>query len=323
MNRKGQAEGVLIQERDLSLLRGLFESRIMTAAHIAALYFDGKREAAKKRLQKLKTVKLIGERPRRVNEPSILYLTINGHLLLAERDLISDLPQLTAASFEKRARVSPLTIHHELEVMDVKAAFHSALLKSTGYSIAEFSTWPRLHEFRAKQADNSRSDVLVKPDGFIRIQEKEAHDQLSEHTFFLEVDRSSETQTTLVNRAAAYLNYYRSGGFADKNGAERSEYKAFPFRVLIVLKNAERRNNTSERLLHLNPPILTFVYLTTLSEVTTDPLGAIWVRPVDYRNILSEHQLGERPIGRAYKRQSKVDSLIEREIKKSSLLEEK
>jgi hypothetical protein len=43
---------VQLQKRDLAVLRGLFESRVMSAAHIAALYFEGKAEAAKKRLQK-------------------------------------------------------------------------------------------------------------------------------------------------------------------------------------------------------------------------------------------------------------------------------
>jgi hypothetical protein len=38
------------QDRDIVVLRGLSESRIMTAAHIAALYFAGKKEAAKKPL---------------------------------------------------------------------------------------------------------------------------------------------------------------------------------------------------------------------------------------------------------------------------------
>jgi len=46
-----------LQSRDFDLLHGLFESRIMTTAHIATMYFDGKREAAKKRLQKLKAAK--------------------------------------------------------------------------------------------------------------------------------------------------------------------------------------------------------------------------------------------------------------------------
>ena len=59
--------GLDLQQRDFEVLCGLFESRVMAAGHIAALYFDGKREAAKKRLQKLKAAGLISERKRRVN----------------------------------------------------------------------------------------------------------------------------------------------------------------------------------------------------------------------------------------------------------------
>jgi len=50
---------ISLQDRDLALLRGLFESRVMTNNHAAALYFDGKGEAAKKRLQKIKADGLI------------------------------------------------------------------------------------------------------------------------------------------------------------------------------------------------------------------------------------------------------------------------
>ena len=57
------------QDRDFALLRGLFECRVMTTDHATALYFDGKNEAAKKRLQKIKAAELISERPRRAFEP--------------------------------------------------------------------------------------------------------------------------------------------------------------------------------------------------------------------------------------------------------------
>src|ERR1019366_4619544 len=68
--------GVLqFQPRDLALLRGLFESRVMTTAHATALYFDNKIDAANKRLQKLKSCGFIGERPRRAFQPSVLFLT--------------------------------------------------------------------------------------------------------------------------------------------------------------------------------------------------------------------------------------------------------
>lgn len=271
-----------IQERDFQLLLGLFESRVMTIAHIATLHFAGKREATKKRLQKLKAAGLVGERERRVNEPSVLFLTRQGYALLRNQDLLSSFPQLSPAVFEKRARVSDLTLRHELEVMDVKAAFHSALRKSETFSIAEFSTWPRLHEFKATRPGCDSADVLVKPDGFIRIQEKEKDGGLSEHTFFLEVDRSTETQQTLVNRAGCYLDYYKSGGFALRNGAPRSDYKDFPFRVLFVLKSFQRRNNIAQRLLENRPPIRTMVYLSTFSDLLQDPLNRIWVRPIEF-----------------------------------------
>src|SRR5712691_3504614 len=165
-NAKLSSDGLNFQDRDFALLRGFFESRIMTTAHIAVLYFDGKREATKKRLQKIKAAGLINERKRRVNEASVLFLTRKGHTLLTQQGAIADFPRLSPTAFEKRADVSQLTIRHELAVMDVKAAFFSALKKSATFSIAEFSTWPLLHQFRGPRPGHE-AEVLVKPDGFI------------------------------------------------------------------------------------------------------------------------------------------------------------
>ena len=98
----------------------------MTAEHIAVLFFNGSREAAKKRLQKLKTAGFIGERKRRVNEPAVLSLTSKSFAVLREKGILAEYPQFTSSALEKRTRVSNLTVQHELEVMDVKTAFHSA-----------------------------------------------------------------------------------------------------------------------------------------------------------------------------------------------------
>ena len=51
--KKVSGRSVFIRPRDVRVLRGLFESRLMKLSHIAALYFDGSPEAAKKRIQKL------------------------------------------------------------------------------------------------------------------------------------------------------------------------------------------------------------------------------------------------------------------------------
>lgn len=312
---------IAIQPRDFALLRGLFESRVMTAAHVAALYFNGSREAAKKRLQKIKTGGFIRERKRRVNEPSVLFLTRKSYVLLNDQGLLSEFPSLSPSAFEKRANVSDLTLRHELEVMDVKAAFHSALKKSDTFSIVEFSTWPRLNEFKARRPGYDGAEVLVKPDGFIRIHEKEKDGAVSEHTFFLEVDRSTETQDTLFSRAGCYLDYYKSGGFAVRNNAPRSAYKEFPFRVLIVLKNAERRNNTAERLLQNDPPILTLAHLSTFQEVSTNPLGRIWIRPTDYQEVVKQTDFGGLTRMGGYRRQAEREELVEKAIPKVALLE--
>jgi hypothetical protein len=319
---KAAAIPIELQDRDFDILRGLFESRVMNGAHVASLYFNSKREAAKKRLQKLKVAGLIGERRRRAYEPSVLHLTGKAFALLRDQGILSEYPPISQASLEKRARVSDLTIHHELEVMDVKAAFHVAVGQEAALSIEEFCTWPLLHQFESFRAGHSIAEVTVKPDGFIRIQEREQDGGLSEHTFFLEVDRSSETQDTLVSRASCYLDYFKSGGFAVRNGAPRSAYKDFPFRVLMVFKNAERRNNTAERLLQSSPPILTQACLTTLDEVTKNPLGNIWLCPVDYREAVrgTPFEVNERNGGWSYKRQSAREVLVEQRVAKFSVL---
>lgn len=314
--------GIVLQLRDLKLLLGLFESRVMTASHISSLYFEGKREYTKKRLQKIKAAGFIGERKRNANQLSVHFLTRKGFAHLKNDGQLSEFPSLSANSFEARANVSHFTLRHELEIMDVKAAFHAALAKSEAFSIAEFSTWPLLHQFETSR-DGYGSDVLVKPDGFIRIHEREADGGLSEHCFFLEVDRSSETQDTLINRAEAYLAYYRSGGFAVRNGATRDRFKEYPFRVLMVLKSTERRNNMAARLAENTPPILSLVWLTTLAEATANPLGAIWIQPKDYREATKgtpfETQRKSPVFG--YHRQSGREIFIEKTIQKHRLLE--
>lgn len=315
------ARPLQLQDRDLALLSGLFESRVMTIAHATALYFEQKREYAKKRLQKIKAIGLISERPRHTFEPSIFFLTRKGLQLLQEQGILAKYPSFHLTALDRRARVSDLTVRHELAVMDVKAAFHSAIRKLPLFNIDVFSTWPLLNQFPAYHPTNG-SEILVKPDGFIRFREGEEKTGHF-HEFFLELDRSTEAQDMLVLRALCYFDHYKSGGFAVSNGGERENYKKFPFRVLMVFKTAERRNNTAERLLQGNLPILKQACLSTFEEVTTEPLGAIWFCPADYRDATNGTPFAPSPGHRTreYKRQTARDHFIERNVKKWPLLE--
>lgn len=272
--------GIALQPRDLAVLLGFFESRIMTLAHVAAIYFEGRTEAAKKRLQKLKSAGFLAERPRRAYHPSILFLTRKSFEVLAEGGYLDHYPPLIWSNLEKRARVSDLTLRHELDVMDVKAAFYNAT-KNSNISIKEFITWPLLCSFQAAPGEG-RQPMTVKPDGFARIHVT-TPTGVMEHVVYLEVDRSTEVLDTLITRAVCYRDWFRRGGLAVRAGRPAKEFEQFPFRVLVVVRTEERRNNLCERLLALKPPILSQVWLTTKMEAVSDPFDAIWARPVDLR----------------------------------------
>jgi hypothetical protein len=292
----------------------------MTTAHVAVLYFEGRREMAKKRLQRIKAAGYVAERPRSPFATAILILTVKGISALRERGILREYPALNQAALVKRAQVSDLTIRHELEVMDVKTAFYAAI-KQIDVSVLEFTTWPLLHQF-ASRAENG-CGMVVKPDAFVRLTARKPNEVTPEHAFFVELDRSTETQAMLVSRASRYAEHYRSGNYAHRNGGTRVEYRKFPFRVLYILKTAERRNNTSELLLHCDPPILAHVWLTTFEEITREPFGAIWIRPIDYRDGLegSPFDPTPRPLQSKYKRQAPRDMFVEQIVLKRRLID--
>lgn len=310
-----------LTDRDYTFLRGLFESRVMTLKQIGALYYESKHDYAIKRVRKIKLAGLIGEGKRLVNQPSVLHLTRQGFLLLERHGKLDNLPRISSRKFETRARVSERTLKHELEVMDVKVAFHSALAKSGRFSIAEFSTWPLLYEFETSRAGHGR-DGLMQPDGFIRFHENETGNMVHAHDFFLEIDRSNEGLNVLAEKSACYFDYYRSGDYAVRNGASRNDAKDFAFRALVVLKSAARRNNVAERLLQNIPPIRSHTWLTTFLEITTNPLGKIWMQPGDYGNLIKTTSFDSGQTARRfeYRRQTERDRFVENNIKKVFLL---
>jgi hypothetical protein len=99
---------IQFQSRDHAVLHGLFESRVMTTNHPTTLYFADKIHAANKRLQRLKAAGFIGERPRRAFDPSVLFLTRKGLLLLQEKGVLSKYPSFDLPALDRRARVSDL-----------------------------------------------------------------------------------------------------------------------------------------------------------------------------------------------------------------------
>jgi hypothetical protein len=310
-----------ITRRDVAFLRDLFESRVMTLAHAGALHFGGSAEAAKKRVQRLKAARYVHERTRyRAYDPSILYLGRRGFEALRQAGALADYPAVGWESMDKRSQVSAFTLRHELDLLSTKAAIASALRKEVDYHLSEFSTWPRLFAFTARQQtpDGYGRSVRMKPDAFVRVDAP--HEDRASY-FFVELDRSTETQQNLRGRISGYLDFYRTGGFAKRQGESPENYRQLPFRVLWIFRNAERRNNAAESFLHHHPPILTMAWLTTFDELTRDPLGDIWVRPLDYQRVVRStpfDPLLQTPMS-FYRRQSAREQFVEQHVAKLSL----
>jgi hypothetical protein len=303
------------------VLRGLFDVRVMTIAHVAALYFDGHHEAAKKRLQRLKSARLLAERPRRPYEPSVLSLAKRGFERLTEEGQLVDSPDLSWQQVRQRCSVSDLTLRHELAVMDVKAAFVPAVRRLPGCEVTEFSTRPVHYQFEACNRDGR--SVLVKPDGFIRVRESTTKSAFRERLFFLEVDRSTEAQDVLTERASCYRDYYRSGNFARHLLGEGARGEDAAFRVLFVFKTAGRMINFAERVSRLHPPILRQAWLTTFGECLRDPTGKIWMRPQDYLDVVRGTAFD--PLRgctlHAYRYQAARDHLVQAAVRRLPLID--
>ena len=143
-----------------------------------------------------------------------------------------------------------------------------------------------------------------------------------EHTFYLEVDRSQESQEKITSKALCYRDHFTSGGLAVRFGHPRSDYKAFPFRVLMVFRTTERRNNAADAMLRLTKPIRQMVWTTTQDELLNEPLGAIWVRPADYEAVTKGTPFdSERHRDLIYRRQTERERLVETGVAKHFLLQ--
>lgn len=273
-----------LQDRDVSLLVDLLESRVLSLDHVRALHFSGKDEMAKKRVQRLKSVGYLAERPRRIGEPSILLLTWKGYTALRTGGHVGEDSDLSPKTFARRMGVSAQRLAHELMVADVRTAFTVAMRGSERFDDLAFDVWPRRYEF---SVNVGHGHVPMKPDGHVRFTES-LDDGESEYHFFFEADTGSEKLDLVVEKCLNYREHYRTGGYAVFCGEKREDYKANPFRVLVVCQSEKRRNNLAEKLLETQPPFSTMILITTLAECVHGPLGEIWLTAAACKEAMAD-----------------------------------
>ena len=296
-NRK-PAESLSLQVRDLDVLQSLFESRLATREHLAQLHFGGSYEAAQNRLKKLKDGRLLKATPAGIGKPEILSLALQGFDALKAHRRLERYPKFTRELFEDRKPLSPMTVEHELAVMNVKAAFvREARTGWEDLAVREFVTWPLLYSFSAYVSHDSTQRQEIKPDGFIELKVPQLQ------RFFLEVDRGSEKLDTILRKCHGYHHFYHSAGMAARYGVQ--EPHEAPFRVIFSVESEARRNNIAEALVR-EGSILKLVWITTRAQIERDPFGEIYLTPRSYREAV--HGTAHEP--------SQVDSVDLRQTRK-------
>ena len=73
--------------------------------------------------------------------------------------MLARYPRFIWSNLEDRAKVSPITLKHELNVMNIKATFARELRAWDNLALGDFCTWPMLYEFKAKTHDQDPEEL--------------------------------------------------------------------------------------------------------------------------------------------------------------------
>lgn len=159
-------------------------------------------------------------------------------------------------------RLKPFSIHHILAVNDFRIAFKQGARKRKE---VEFKRWipekELLDEYETR-IDGKKKKRRFKPDGYGRYLYQ---DKL--YSFFLEMDRSTQTNKTFQGKIKRYLNYKRSGRYSERFGVRS-------FKLLVVTTTQKRLANLKEATEEVTDKI---VWFTTLKMMQSQGLfETIW-----------------------------------------------
>lgn len=109
------------------------------------------------------------------------------------------------------------------------------------------------------------------------------------------------------------------GGFFRKYGELGYKKEDYSYRVLITAPTEERRNNLVEQAIEQGS--LEMYWFGLFSEVIQDPLGKVWIRGKEYKEVLESLNEWERERILRTHRKLERDEIIKEGINRRSILE--
>jgi hypothetical protein len=246
---------IQLQNRDFRIFQELQSCRFLTLAQIADLCFEGKREAAKKRLQKLQHGGHVRRHSPGMLHESIYIIRKRAHVLIAGNGY-------ERSSFKRS--IPPLaTLRHEILLRDFRTAiFRDA--KRAGIEVNLFTIKPEDLRFEI-------GNKVLRSDGYFEI-----HVKNETCRYFLEVDLGTEAHSVIVERVWQYRELFKG-----RLGRKGKSCTSFPFRVLFVFTSDERLHLFLTRL-H-NTGMKDFVMATTFSLSGQFACSSVWMTARTHR----------------------------------------
>jgi hypothetical protein len=201
-------DGFELQDQDIELLHYVFQLRLGTIDHLAALSGRSVR-ALWGRLHKLKerrylstVARLMQKQVYAIGSGAVPVLIEHGYALLdfSERRL-------------RHHELSEIGIRHSLFVADI----HARLLLATRNGSIALTDW---HEGSAlwdtTQAREGEPEIPIRPDAYFILKHTERPEGRNKVHVFLEADRSTMAHSRMATKIAGYLAYYEQGRHARK-----------------------------------------------------------------------------------------------------------
>ena len=222
-----RSRAATLSSRDIAVLRTLDNFRLATGDHIHRLHFTEGSPATRARrcrsvLRRLTDLALIGRLERRVggvhggSQGFVYRLRGRGSGALARID----------GSERRRPRGEPgeRFVAHVLAVTELYVRLHEATRAGSPHELLAFDPEPTC--WRRYPASHGGTLVL-RPDTYIRVADAEYED-----AYFVEVDRATESLTTIRTKIRAYAAYWRTG-------SEQTARGIFP-KVLWIVPTEHR-----------------------------------------------------------------------------------
>jgi hypothetical protein len=246
---------IKIQDRDISIIQEIAACRFLSLSQIADLCFGGKREAARKRLQKLVRARVLVSK--RVGVATSVFLIASRMAGVVASHRGKDRRRI------RKPTLSFASIDHELAIRNFRVAVVREAIKES-ITIEEFSIDSHHLAFRI---DGS----VVRPDGFFQVR---FDDRV--RAFFFEVDTGTEPLRTISQRLEGYRSFKRR----EKRNvvlSTRNSPENRTFQVLFIFKTEGRcksalkyfEGSGSNR----------FVLFSTWDAAFTRPFDPLWRFP--------------------------------------------